>query len=99
MSRIDPPGKDVCWPPVRSDRSAEVERMETCVLRRRWRGAAVAAVGVLFAAAPARAQTPTDGFRFPAVPAAHAHARELLANALRYLDPANKLSDAASGYP
>jgi hypothetical protein len=62
------------------------------------RRAAVAA-GLLVLAPPLAAQTPKDEFRFPTVPAAHTHARELLANALRYADPANKLSDPASGYP
>jgi hypothetical protein len=50
-------------------------------------------------APPALAESPKDDFRFPTVPAEHKHARELLANALRYLDPAHKLSDPASGYP
>ena len=33
------------------------------------------------------------------MPPTHKHTRELLANALRYVDPANKLSDPVSGYP
>src|SRR5690242_7272732 len=61
--------------------------------------AAIALTAVLLAVTPASAQSPPAGFRFPTVPAAHPHARELLANALRYLDPANKLSDPVSGYP
>jgi outer membrane protein assembly factor BamB len=56
-------------------------------------------VGVLFAVPPAPAQAPPAEFNFPTVPAEHKHARELLANALRYADPAHKLSDPVSGYP
>ncbi len=37
--------------------------------------------------------------RFPTVPAAHRHVRALLDNSMRYLAPANKLIDPASGYP
>ena len=67
--------------------------------RRNYPVFALAAAGVLFAVRPAPAETPPDGFRFPTVSAAHTHARELLANAFRYVDPANKLSDPVSGYP
>ena len=72
--------------------------MTVCVSRP-WTRAAVTAVGVLFLAQPAMAQAPAAGFQFPTVPAEHRHARDLLANALRYADPAHKLSDPVSGYP
>ena len=57
--------------------------------------ASVAAVGL------ARAEGPPEvaAGRFPTVPAAHRHARALLENSMRYLAPANKLIDPASGYP
>ncbi|HEX8199895.1 MAG TPA: hypothetical protein VF590_05370, partial [Isosphaeraceae bacterium] len=45
---------------------------------------------------------PTPGgpaYRVPTVPAEHRHARALLENALRYVDPAHKTIDPASGYP
>ncbi len=37
--------------------------------------------------------------RFPTIPPEHPHARKLLDNALRYVDPANKIVDPVSGYP
>ncbi|AMV40889.1 hypothetical protein [Planctomyces sp. SH-PL62] len=50
---------------------------------------------------PASAAPPESepGFRFPTVPEEHPHARALLANALRYLGPDNRIFDAESGYP
>lgn len=39
------------------------------------------------------------GFRLATVPEAHPHARALLANALRYLGPDNRIFDPVSGYP
>lgn len=39
------------------------------------------------------------GFRFPTVPDAHRHAEGLLANALNYLGPENRIMDPNSGYP
>jgi hypothetical protein len=62
----------------------------------------IAALGVAFATSPVWAEAPKADaaeFRFPTVPANHTHIRQLLANALRYADPANKLSDPVSGYP
>ncbi|QEH39253.1 hypothetical protein OJF2_78680 (plasmid) [Aquisphaera giovannonii] len=49
----------------------------------------------------ARAEGPTTdpSFRFPTVRPEHRHAQALLANSLRYFDPAHKMVDAASGYP
>jgi cyclic beta-1,2-glucan synthetase len=38
-------------------------------------------------------------FRFPTVPAHHKHVRALLENAMRYVAPANKITDPVSGYP
>lgn len=70
----------------------------TMCLSRPWRRVALATVGVLIAG-PAWAQPPKAAVPFPTVPAEHRHARELLANALRYIDPAHKLSDPVSGYP
>ena len=60
-----------------------------------------AAVASLFAAgtAPADPPLPTPPGSFPTVPTNHVHARALLANALKYADPANKTFDPASGYP
>jgi hypothetical protein len=37
--------------------------------------------------------------RFPTVPPMHQHVRALLANAMRYIAPENRMIDAASGYP
>ena len=53
------------------------------------------------AAIPAQAAPPEvePGFRFPTVPDEHPHARALLANALRYLGPENRIFDPESGYP
>src|SRR5947208_1155402 len=66
---------------------------------------AALALGLL-AVPPLSAQSPkadpvaaAPEVRFPTVPAGHKHARELLANALRYADSKNKLTDPASGYP
>lgn len=39
------------------------------------------------------------GFRFPTIPDAHRHAEGLLANALNYLGPENRIMDPNSGYP
>ncbi|WP_165223034.1 hypothetical protein [Aquisphaera insulae] len=49
----------------------------------------------------ARAEGPTTdpSFRFPTVRPEHRHAQALLANSLRYFDPAHRMIDAASGYP
>lgn len=59
-----------------------------------------AGVGFMTAGpAPAAEPAPTPPGSFPSVPADHRHARALLANALRYMDPANKTFDPASGYP
>ena len=38
-------------------------------------------------------------FQFPTVPQRHHHARQLLASALRYIAPENKMIDPVSGYP
>src|SRR3974377_1648497 len=38
-------------------------------------------------------------FHFPPVPPQHAHTRELLANAMRYLAPENQMIDPISVYP
>src|SRR5688500_17493926 len=59
----------------------------------------VAAAGLLVIATPAICQTPKADVPFPTVPVEHKHARELLANALRYADPKHKLTDPVSGYP
>ncbi|WP_145952407.1 hypothetical protein [Paludisphaera borealis] len=39
------------------------------------------------------------GFRFPTIPADHKHASALLANAMNYLGPENRIMDSESGYP
>jgi hypothetical protein len=39
------------------------------------------------------------GFRFPTIPAEHRHAAALLANAMNYLGPENRIMDPESGYP
>jgi len=39
------------------------------------------------------------GFRFPTIPAEHRHASALLANAMNYLGPENRIMDPESGYP
>lgn len=39
------------------------------------------------------------GFRFPTIPDAHRHAAGLLANAMNYLGPENRIMDPESGYP
>lgn len=36
---------------------------------------------------------------YPTIPADHTHARALLDNAMRYVDPTNGMIDSASGYP
>jgi hypothetical protein len=65
--------------------------------------AACAALAGAGGSAPARDEgKPAAGaaaFRFPTVPAEHKHARALLENALRYLDPQHGMIDKASGYP
>ena len=81
-------------------------------VNRPWRRKVVATASItvlwaVFAAAPAAAQVPeppkTDldraGFRFPTVAPGHRHARELLANAMRYIDPKIQMTDPVSGYP
>lgn len=49
--------------------------------------------------APARHEDKPAAYRFPTVPAEHKHARALLDNALRYVDPRHGMIDKASGYP
>jgi len=64
--------------------------------------AAFAACAAAFAVVGlARADGPPEvaARRFPTVPAEHRHARALLENSMRYLAPANKMIDPASGYP
>ncbi|MBO0698365.1 MAG: hypothetical protein J2P46_08230 [Zavarzinella sp.] len=63
--------------------------------------ALVAGLLLLLPAASAQppAAEPADAFRFPTVAPGHKHARALLANAMRFADPKNKLSDPVSGYP
>jgi hypothetical protein len=65
--------------------------------------AACAALAGAGGGAPARDQDkPAAGaaaFRFPTVPAQHKHARALLENALRYIDPQHGMIDKVSGYP
>jgi hypothetical protein len=39
------------------------------------------------------------GFRFPTIPDEHRHAAALLANAIKYLAPDNRIIDPESGYP
>ena len=48
---------------------------------------------------PARPSPGESSFHFPTVRPEHRHARELLANALRYIAPENRMFDPASGYP
>ncbi len=73
--------------------------------RRVWCGVCAAGAAALLAIPPCPARDPAKpdpaaaGFHFPTVPADHRHARELLANAMRYADPANKMTDPVSGYP
>jgi len=71
--------------------------MRIHVSPRRW-GYTAVATGIL-CAATANAQPPKSEFTFPTVAPGHKHARQLLANAMRYADPKNKLSDPVSGYP
>ncbi len=52
-------------------------------------------VGGMDRSASAQGTQPTE----TAIATGHAHARELLDNALRYVDPAQKLVDPVSGYP
>jgi hypothetical protein len=61
----------------------------------------VAGVALLAAARPPEADPvpAASGFRVPSVPTEHTHVRALLENALRYVDPANRMTDPASGYP
>jgi hypothetical protein len=40
-----------------------------------------------------------SGFYFPTVPPEHKHVRALLANAMRYAAPENRITDPVSGYP
>ena len=64
---------------------------------RAWR---VALLGLLLAAlASGQAAPDLQADRFPTIPAGHTHARELLANAMRYASSANKIVDPVSGYP
>lgn len=53
--------------------------------------------GVADAEEPPAAAEP--GFRLPTIPAEHRHAAALLANALSYLGPENRIIDPESGYP
>jgi hypothetical protein len=63
------------------------------------RSRAFALAGVLLAAA-ASGQGPAEApSRFPTIPAGHVRAQALLDNAMRYVAPANKMVDPASGYP
>ncbi len=48
---------------------------------------------------PAQSSPGASSFHFPTVRSEHRHARELLANALRYIAQENRLFDPASGYP
>jgi hypothetical protein len=48
---------------------------------------------------PGRPNSSEASFRFPTVRPGHRHARDLLANAMRYLAPENRMIDPASGYP
>ena len=48
---------------------------------------------------PDRRAASEQGLRFPTVRPEHRHVRELLANAMRYLAPENKMVDPISGYP
>ncbi|MDD3276165.1 MAG: hypothetical protein PHP93_03830, partial [Kiritimatiellales bacterium] len=62
----------------------------------------VAILGVLLGAGCAHVQplpTSSDEFNFPLVAPEHEHMRALLANAMNYLKPENRLVDPASGYP
>lgn len=74
----------------------------------RWRSVAArmaagfAALAAMFGVGGgARGDAPPEvpAGRFPTVPAEHRHARALLANAMHYLAPANKMIDPVSGYP
>jgi len=49
--------------------------------------------------APPAAPKPAAAFHFPNVNSAHTYTRMLLENALRYADPANGITEPASGYP
>ncbi|WP_165073822.1 hypothetical protein [Paludisphaera rhizosphaerae] len=79
------------------------------IIRANWLGALLktpqrALVGLSLALAGAASAAPpppevSPGFRFPTVPAEHPHARALLANALQYLGPDNRIFDPESGYP
>ncbi|WP_165250339.1 hypothetical protein [Paludisphaera soli] len=57
------------------------------------------AMGLVPATASAAPPEIEPGFRFPTVPEEHPHARALLANALKYIGPENRIFDPASGYP
>jgi hypothetical protein len=64
----------------------------------------VAAAGVVAlistaVAGPPQPEPAAKPDRFPTVAADHKHVRALLDNALRYADPAHRLTDPASGYP
>jgi hypothetical protein len=48
---------------------------------------------------PGRPTPAEASFRFPTVRPDHRHVRELLANALKYLAPENRMIDPVSGYP
>lgn len=65
-------------------------------------GALAAGLAALVAApGPCRADGPaqTKAGRFPTIPVEHCRTRALLDNSMRFLDPANKMVDPASGYP
>jgi hypothetical protein len=55
--------------------------------------------GVGFADAEEPSPVGEAGFRFPTIPDAHRHAAGLLANAMSYLGPENRIMDPESGYP
>jgi hypothetical protein len=66
--------------------------------KRTGRSRAFALAGLAFAAL-ASGQGPAGPSRFPTIPTEHAHARDLLGNAMRYASPSNKMVDPVSGYP
>jgi hypothetical protein len=48
---------------------------------------------------PVRTAAAETRFKFPTIPLQHRHARELLASAIGYVAPDNKMIDPVSGYP
>src|SRR5262249_46564361 len=61
--------------------------------------ATVGRVSHATAAEPEPTSPATGSFHFPTIRPDHRHARELLANALRYIAPETRMFDPASGYP